>query len=252
MRLLKTADAPRLGAGERAAFVAEQFAFQQRIRDGGAIDGDERFVGAEAVLINRAGNQFLAGPGGAANQDRGGCGRDPSDFLVDGLHRPAFADDGRLVRPGLAHFHRFGHEPAAGDGGSDQIQQFIRFKRFEQIIARPEFGGFDGRLGCAVRGHQDDRLLRLCGVELGDQIQPAQTGQAQVGDDDIVLVLTRQFQTGVPATGGFHFVTLGAQHLFQGGGACWRHLQSAEFLGSCSSACGRTMAKVVPRLSWVW
>ena len=42
--LLEPADAPQFGAGERAAFVAEQFAFQQRFGNGGAIDGDERRV----------------------------------------------------------------------------------------------------------------------------------------------------------------------------------------------------------------
>jgi len=56
------ADAPEFGAGECAAFVAEQFAFQERLGDGGAIDGDERRVRAVAVLVNRAGDQSLPVP----------------------------------------------------------------------------------------------------------------------------------------------------------------------------------------------
>ena len=100
--LLEAADAPGFRAGERAAFVAEQFAFQQGFRDGRAIDGDERRVGAVAVLVNGAGDQFLAGAGFAANQHGDRLGGDAADFLVDGLHGAAVADDGVARLPGLA------------------------------------------------------------------------------------------------------------------------------------------------------
>ena len=40
--LLEAADPARVGAGESAAFVAEQFAFQQRFGDGRAVDRHER------------------------------------------------------------------------------------------------------------------------------------------------------------------------------------------------------------------
>ena len=72
MGLLKAADAPGLGAGEGAAFVAEQLALQQRLGNGRAIDGDERLVGAVAVLVDGAGDQFLAGAGLAADEHGAG------------------------------------------------------------------------------------------------------------------------------------------------------------------------------------
>ena len=43
--LLEFADALEGGAGEGAAFVAEQFAFEQLLGDGGAVDGQERLFG---------------------------------------------------------------------------------------------------------------------------------------------------------------------------------------------------------------
>ena len=60
--LLEPPNAPRLGPGERAPFVTEQFALEQRLRDGRAIDGDERRFGAMAVLVNGPRDEFLAGP----------------------------------------------------------------------------------------------------------------------------------------------------------------------------------------------
>ena len=59
--LLEAADAPGVGAGERAALVAEELALEQRLGDRGAVDRDERLVGALAVLVEGAGDQLLAG-----------------------------------------------------------------------------------------------------------------------------------------------------------------------------------------------
>src|SRR5207249_12118263 len=62
VRLLEAPDAPLVRASERAAFVAEQFAFEQILRYCSAIDRDERRFGARAVLVDGASNQFLARP----------------------------------------------------------------------------------------------------------------------------------------------------------------------------------------------
>ena len=123
--LLETADAPGLRAGERAAFVPEEFALQQRVRDGRAIDGDERLVRPVAVLVNRPRDQFLAGAGRAADEDSRGRGGHAADFLVDRLHGAAVADDGRAIQTRFAHIDRLRHQPAAGHGRGDQIEQFI-------------------------------------------------------------------------------------------------------------------------------
>ena len=59
--LLELADPPAVGAGERPALVAEQLAFQQRLRDGRAVDRQERAATAAAMVVDGAGDQFLAG-----------------------------------------------------------------------------------------------------------------------------------------------------------------------------------------------
>ena len=52
--LLEAPDAARVGASECPALMAEEFALEQRLGDGGAVDGDERFFRALAVLVNGA------------------------------------------------------------------------------------------------------------------------------------------------------------------------------------------------------
>ena len=84
--LLEFADAPPIGAGKSAALVAEQFAFQQRFRDGRAVDRQERGLAAAAVLIDRPGHQFLAGPALAEDQHGHVLRRDAADRLVEFLH----------------------------------------------------------------------------------------------------------------------------------------------------------------------
>src|SRR5947208_990725 len=66
--LLETPDAAGLRSGKGAAFVTEEFALEQGFRNGGAVDRNKGSLGAVAVLVNRARNEFLAGPGLASDK----------------------------------------------------------------------------------------------------------------------------------------------------------------------------------------
>jgi hypothetical protein len=78
------------GAGKGAGPVAEQFAFDQRLRYRGAIDRDERAVGAAAGRVDGAGEHLLAGAGFAQQHDRHITLEDPLGLVdVGGHHRVA-------------------------------------------------------------------------------------------------------------------------------------------------------------------
>src|SRR6202451_902461 len=49
-----------IGAGERALGVAEQFAFEQSLGKGGAVDGDKGPVAAWAEAVNEAGDKLFS------------------------------------------------------------------------------------------------------------------------------------------------------------------------------------------------
>src|SRR6266540_763797 len=214
--LLEAADTARLRAGEGAAFVAEQFALQQRFRDGGAVDGDEGRLRPVAVLVDGAGDEFLAGACRAADEHGDGRGGDTANLLGNGLHGAAVADDGRLGGAGFAQVHRLGHEPAAAHGGRDEVEQLVGFEGLHKIFEGAQLDGFDRRFGRAVGGDENDRQPGLRSMELGHQFQPAQTGQFQVSDDDVVGLLQRPAQPVVSAGRDIDQVVLLAQDFLEG------------------------------------
>ena len=67
---LKEAGLGVAGIGEGSALVAEELGFEEGLRDGGAVHLDEGAVGARR-LVEGAGEEALAGPGLAQDQDWG-------------------------------------------------------------------------------------------------------------------------------------------------------------------------------------
>jgi hypothetical protein len=80
------AGAGLIGARERAARVAEQLVFQERVGERAAVDRDERERRAPAEVVDRVGDQLLAGAGLARDQHggvAGGGGRQDGDRVPE-------------------------------------------------------------------------------------------------------------------------------------------------------------------------
>ena len=90
---LELADHPLGRAGERALLVAEQFAFEQRFGERGAVEADERAVAPRAGLVDRPGDQFLADAALAANEHRRLRLAHAHDLRLDLLSAVALADE---------------------------------------------------------------------------------------------------------------------------------------------------------------
>src|SRR6185437_5331608 len=131
--LLKGADPPPVGAGEGALFVTEQFAFQEHLGDGGAIDRQKWGVGSQAMLINGAGHKLFARAGLAEDQHRDVLGGDEADFFVDVLHCWAAADDDVDALAGRLGFNhgRNAHQAADLECPVDDGRQLRQFQWFE-------------------------------------------------------------------------------------------------------------------------
>ncbi len=81
------------GVGEGSADVAEEFVFEGGFVEAGAVEGDEAFGAAAGVLVEGAGDEFLAGAGFAEDEDVDIGGGDLGDELEDALDGGGLADD---------------------------------------------------------------------------------------------------------------------------------------------------------------
>src|SRR6266478_7398293 len=79
----KTAHVRTNSAGESSALVSEEFAFQKTGGHRRAVHLDEVPATARTELVNRSGDDFLAGSGLAADQDTGISGCDRLNFRED-------------------------------------------------------------------------------------------------------------------------------------------------------------------------
>ena len=170
-----------------------------------------------AVLVDGAGDEFLAGAGLAANQHADGRGGDAPDFLVDGLHGPAIANNGVACLSQLADLHRFRHEPAGRHSLLDQLQQFRHLKRLEEVVISPGLRRLDGGFRRAMRRHHQDRQPWPHRMEFTHQFQPVQSWQLQIGDHNIKDISFRTSQAGVAGFFDHHFITVIGQHASQSG-----------------------------------
>src|SRR5205823_13177461 len=93
------------GTGKSSLHMPEELAFEELGGNGRAIDRDERFPAACAVLMQRARDHFLAGARLAGDQHSGIGARGQADQLLHLTHTLAVADEAlpalldRLFRP---------------------------------------------------------------------------------------------------------------------------------------------------------
>ena len=107
---LELAELAAGGAGERAAFVTEQLGFEDLGRNRRAVDRQEALLAAVGVLVDRVGNQLLAGTGLTDDQHVRPRRRDQLHLTEQLFHRLGATDDlaELLVEPCLQLVDPFG------------------------------------------------------------------------------------------------------------------------------------------------
>ncbi len=184
--LLETADVALLRAGEGAGLVAEQFALQQFGGNGGGVERDEGLARARRFLVQRAGNELLAGTGFAIDQHRQRRLRQPADGAEQRAHRRRVADQVRRALRRSAGLGRgrsflFGIRQRAR-GQRDRVVQIEGLGQ-ELVRAPAECAGGAGDVG--IGGHHDHRQLRVRGLQPVQQDQPVVTRHAHVGEQQV-------------------------------------------------------------------
>ena len=93
MRRLEQAFAVLVCSRERTLHVTEKLGLQESLGKGAAVDGDERSLGAGAVLMNRAGHQLFPRAALPGNQHAARLWRYGLNQIENRAHLRALPDD---------------------------------------------------------------------------------------------------------------------------------------------------------------
>ena len=99
------------------------------------------------------------------------------------------------------------HEPADLGGPHDQLAQLggaggLEEVVLEEIFVGPEFHGFDGHVGGALPGDEDDGNAGVEGMNAAKRFQAGEVGQVDVEEDDVRMMLGNEVDTFVRRGGG--------------------------------------------------
>ncbi len=180
--------------------MAEELRFDQRLRQGRAVDPDERHLALAAPVVDGARHELLARAGFADDQDGAARLRDDARRPNDLLNRPAPADDAVVIELLVA----LGDEVVVVRAQAPQLdralrddEKFVDFEGLLQVVQRAELHRFDRALhGRMCRHHEDLGALGGTGRidDLPDQLEAAQLGHQVVHDEQIERPLANQPQ----------------------------------------------------------
>ena len=170
-------------AGESALFVAEELALDEILRDGRAVDLDERPVGPGALAIDGPRHQLLAGAAFTLDEHRGLGSGDFTDEVAKALHgrtAPQQFGTGRLGRIALAEvpvdLDELGELLGLLEGDVDLVGR----ERLDEVVEGPVPHAGHGRFDRRMPRHHDHQ--RFDRPVLQD---PQDVGAFSVGKTDI-------------------------------------------------------------------
>ncbi|MNX19999.1 hypothetical protein D3C86_499330 [compost metagenome] len=184
--LLETAVADVVGAGEGPLLMAEQLGFDEILRDGRHVEGDEILVGARAVLVQGMGDQLLAGAALAVDQHRDAGAGQSAYGAKHLLHGGGLTDDlrggGSLLLASLALGALLFQMIL---GAAHQGDCLVDVERLGQVFEGAALVGVDRAVEIRVRRHDDDGQIRLAAVDLLQQAEAVYARHADIGEDHV-------------------------------------------------------------------
>jgi len=194
--VLEAAAAHLVGAREGALLVPEEFAFEDALREGGAVEADERPRASGGVVVYRAGDEFLSRAAFALYEHRGVRSGYLREHVEYALHRLTLADDPfeaevlvyLALQGGALPDHALFLRRLA-----NLLAQDVHIHRLLEVGHGPFLHRLDGRADRAVAGeyehlHLRPELLRLLGDLDAADVMHDQVGQDHVngaGADDL-------------------------------------------------------------------
>ena len=174
-------------AGERGAGVAKQLGFQERIRNGRAVDDHERLALAGTVVVDGLGQKLFSGSTSSANEYlRVNPGR-LSRHLKDSMNLLGSSDhvvELKPLRGCLPKLRILPLECLDVQRFPNDKLQLIAIDGLGDIVGSALSYGLNGILHGRVSGHDDHWELGSVGRYLFEQLQPVHVGHAYIGDNE--------------------------------------------------------------------
>src|SRR5262249_1054236 len=156
--------AARVGAGERALFVAEKLRFDQAFGQRRNVAGDEGGAGARADVVNELGQHLLARTGFAGDQDgRGGYGY-RTRLVGDAAQRRTRSDYAPLpagLAELIAQVEVVLFERVMVGRATDDDLDFVDVERLMEKIVSAPLHDLESGLPVFVAGDDYDRQQRV-------------------------------------------------------------------------------------------
>ena len=175
--LLESANPLAVGAGEGPFLVAKKFAFEKVVRNGRAVNGEEALVAPSAVVVDRAGDEFLSRSAFACDHDSGIASSYAADHFEDLLHGFRAAHDliamlldGELRLECVGGLH-FGGGLECGIGYDLEVEGELLFAH---KIEGAHFHGLDHGLGGPEGAGQYHQCVRGMFSDAGEQFHTSE------------------------------------------------------------------------------
>ena len=213
--LLEAAGRARHGTGESPLLVPEQLRLDQIARDRRHVDGDKRPVAPLAEIVERPGDQFLAGTTLAGDHHRQVGLHQSRQGAVDILHggRPADQRHGLARLVGLAVGR--GRLLGIGQRPRHHRQHLSDIEGLGQILIGAHFIGADRRHEGVLGAHHDHRQVGPELFDLGHDVEGVAVRHHDVGDQQFALAPAHPVPHRRHIAGGAHFVAGTGQCLVQ-------------------------------------
>src|SRR5262249_9376119 len=156
--------AARVGAGERALFVAEKLRFDQAFWQRRDVAGDKGGAGAGADVVNELGQHLLARARFAGDQDGRACDGHRARLVGDAAQRrtrPDYAPLPAGFAELVAQVEVVLFERVMAGRAADDDLDFVDFERLMEKIVSAPLDDFEGGLPVFVAGDDYDRQQRI-------------------------------------------------------------------------------------------
>jgi hypothetical protein len=188
-------------ASEGTPDVSEELGLEQTLRQGAAVDRQERAVGGGGKGVNRLCQELLAGAAFAGDEYGRRSRRETRHHVQDAADSRARADE-------VGDILRFPLGRATPQQLFENQLEVVDVERFREVLCGACAKRLECMLWCCMGCDDDEGAFDLMLLSLRKDLETAAVGQLEVTHHEIEIALDDCFDTGSHRVGGGDLVTL--------------------------------------------